>query len=325
MTYTDMDSGGQAEPGRRGPNADTNSARKWFLDQVARAKKVGQFTVKASLTPALARALRVHHMPEGSNRRLRLMAVEALAATIKAGRWNSNTHQGIAFSAEGIVNDGQHRINAVADAGVAIEILMTFGQPRSTFEVIDQSSRPRNAADLLMLSGMKVGTETTAASVAKAVLAVRAIQSGVVVADALRANRSLDILGFARDNPKRLHDAVNAGRNVAAALKTRVSPANIAAAFYLIMEQAPDAARIAGFIESLRTGANLSASSPILVCREGLRAGEFGKHLRTATDRRLHEIAAVVNAWNLWRAGRSIKTRGPLSITDGNEFPSVAP
>ncbi len=56
----------------------------------------------------------------------------------------------------------------------SIDILMTFGQPRSTFEVIDQVIRPRNTGTLLELAQLDLNTVTVAASIARFLCGLRA-------------------------------------------------------------------------------------------------------------------------------------------------------
>ena len=77
------------------------------------------------------------------------------------------------------------------------------------------------------------------------------------------------------------------------------------------------------FADALASGANLAATSPILVCREGLRTGEFGKTMRLSDDRRIHEVYAVLIAWNLWRQRRSIRNVRSLRLRDVTLLPTV--
>ena len=156
------------------PPPETGAAHGWFQTQLQRGRRVGTFTVKATLSPALAELLISSYMPAGSNRRLNAAHVRVLAAAIQNGDWDANTHQGIAFGPDGVVNDGQHRIHAVRAAGRPVDMLMTFGQPRSTFEVIDQVIRPRNTGTLLELAQLDLNTVSVAASVARILCALRA-------------------------------------------------------------------------------------------------------------------------------------------------------
>lgn len=304
------------------PPPETASAGGWFQTQLQRGRRVGTFTVKATLSPALADLLISSYMPVGSNRRLNAAHVRVLAAAIQNGDWDANTHQGIAFGPDGVVNDGQHRIHAVRAAGRPIDILMTFGQPRSTFEVIDQVSRPRNTGTLLELAQLDLNTVGVAASIARFLCGLRASGS---IHERMGGAYKYEILAFARAHTEALRNAVSVGRSVAHGIRARVSPSNIGTAFYLIAEAGGSEANRRAFADALASGADLAATSPILVCREGLRTGEFGKAMRFSDDRRIHEVYAIVIAWNLWRQRRSIRNARWLRLRDLDTLPAVQP
>lgn len=60
------------------------------------------------------------------------------------------THQGIAFSEDGLGIDLQHRLNAVILSGVTVRMMVTEGISREAFEAIDQHER-RSMADSLKM------------------------------------------------------------------------------------------------------------------------------------------------------------------------------
>lgn len=84
-----------------------------------------------------------------ANRKLRLMRVCTLGSTMSRGKWKE-THQGIAIGADGAVIDGQHRLTAIANTGVAVHMWVAFyGRVTTALgEPIDQIV-PRSQADLL--------------------------------------------------------------------------------------------------------------------------------------------------------------------------------
>jgi hypothetical protein len=94
---------------------------------------------------------------------------EKLARDIKAGTFLL-THQGIAFDAEGILLDGQHRLAAVVMANKPVQMLVTTGIACSqkanggqmrTWNTIDQG-RIRKAGDVLSMEGMSNGRRIAA-------------------------------------------------------------------------------------------------------------------------------------------------------------------
>ena len=79
------------------------------------------------------------------NRPIRQSHVEHLAAEMKASRWRL-THQGIAFSAGGVLLDGQHRLWAIVLADVTVPMRVFFNEPAEAVEYVD-GGLSRNAAD----------------------------------------------------------------------------------------------------------------------------------------------------------------------------------
>jgi hypothetical protein len=91
-----------------------------------------------------------------SNTRNRVMVksrVEGLAKEIKAGAWRV-THQGIAFGKDGTLFDGQHRLQAIVQAGITIPIMVTRGLADQSLDAIDTGST-RMAADVLAIADGK--------------------------------------------------------------------------------------------------------------------------------------------------------------------------
>lgn len=91
-------------------------------------------TTKLLMTPANARDLlrRNYH----SNRPLSRHSVDMLVGAIKRGEWRT-THQGIAFNKKDELIDGQHRLTAIAEAGIPVEIMVTMDLEEDAYQAID--------------------------------------------------------------------------------------------------------------------------------------------------------------------------------------------
>jgi hypothetical protein len=83
------------------------------------------------------------------NRSVRDSVVTRYATDMKAGRWKQ-THQGIAFDAEGTLIDGQHRLFAILEAGVPVVLQVTRGLPMDTQMVVDDNIS-RSVTDVLKI------------------------------------------------------------------------------------------------------------------------------------------------------------------------------
>jgi hypothetical protein len=98
-----------------------------------------------------------------SNRQLRHWWSEGLAAAIKRGEWVT-THQGLAFTEDGELVDGQHRLMAVVIAKTPVQMMVSHGVPKTAFSVMDIGAK-RNIADTTGLSRKTAEASRLAATI----------------------------------------------------------------------------------------------------------------------------------------------------------------
>jgi hypothetical protein len=108
------------------------------------------YTQTEWITPEIA-AQYLERNYEGQ-RKLRSHHVSEIANEIKSGEWRL-THQGLAFSPDGTLLDGQHRLAAIVQAGVAVPMNVSRNVPEGNFEKIDQLAEGRTVADHLTWCG----------------------------------------------------------------------------------------------------------------------------------------------------------------------------
>lgn len=85
------------------------------------------------------------------NRPLVESRVALLARAIQAGQWRL-THQGIAISDRGALEDGQHRLTAIARSGMTVPLQVSV-MDEDVFDVID-TGRGRGPRDILAMAGL---------------------------------------------------------------------------------------------------------------------------------------------------------------------------
>ncbi|MGL6196974.1 MAG: hypothetical protein ACRC2T_19350 [Thermoguttaceae bacterium] len=78
---------------------------------------------------------------------------------IREDRWRL-THQGIAFTSDGVLLDGQHRLFAIVECGVTLPLRVFLNEPAENFSVIDCGKNRSNLAVVRMSA--KDSTLTTA-------------------------------------------------------------------------------------------------------------------------------------------------------------------
>lgn len=114
-----------------------------FVRALAKAEPV---SVRMKITPEDAAFLLEIN---AKNRPLDSRRVTRFADIIRRGEWKL-THQGIALSPEGEVLDGQHRLAAIVESGITVEIPVSQGS--FDFDVID-TGKNRTAGDVLSIAG----------------------------------------------------------------------------------------------------------------------------------------------------------------------------
>ncbi|TXH43698.1 MAG: hypothetical protein E6Q97_33780 [Desulfurellales bacterium] len=96
-----------------------------------------------------------------SNRNIRKALVGQYARDMANGKWKL-THQGLAFNCDGTLLDGQHRLRAIVESGVTVQMLVARGVNSEHQLVMDDHAK-RSAGDALtLLRGERVTAEQVA-------------------------------------------------------------------------------------------------------------------------------------------------------------------
>jgi hypothetical protein len=104
------------------------------------------------ITPDMAREFLAKNMK--NNRHVMKNTVHSYARMMRNGNWNL-THQGIAFDENGELVDGQHRLAAIAEANVPVEMMVTYDVHHAPGEVFTiDMGRKRTYANVTMMSGI---------------------------------------------------------------------------------------------------------------------------------------------------------------------------
>ncbi|APX69219.1 hypothetical protein BKD03_07260 [Brucella sp. 09RB8471] len=174
-----------------------NVVGKWLLDNINSSKRMpaNQLnSVVVEITPALARE--ILDKCNRDNRGLRKARVNLYAKAMSEGRWKL-TSQGISLSRDGHLNNGQHRLEAIIASGETVTMLITFGEEREVFDIIDTSAS-RGPSDILKIAGFK-NTAKLAASI-RIIMMIESgnaganITYGVIAFEKMRAQKSLSEL-----------------------------------------------------------------------------------------------------------------------------------
>jgi hypothetical protein len=273
------------------------------------------------LTPEEAsKMLAISSQHEHSNRGLRKANLERLTHAITSGQWRE-THQAIALSPDGVVIDGQHRLNAIVAANQTVRVLIARDVNPDTFDVIDTGA-VRSPYDVLTMAGM-----TNAAKLAASCRYLLVYDDVVGSLDSFGTHRpkfsSADILALARsDRGRELTSSLNAASVVALGLGRAGFATWLGVVIQLMRESPVDDGLCLEFVERLRDGANLKVGSPILSLRRYI-IGDGGLIKANGGERAQMGMGSCIKAFNAWLEGAD---RTLFSFRTGLErMPAIVP
>ena len=256
----------------RSPN--TTAPRHWFFDRPF-AEKVLQLNT--------------------ANRRVNARKLGQLVAQMKAGVFE-NTGEPIIIAAEGILNDGQHRLLAVVESDAVVDMDVRFGIPRKSFAKTDTGAG-RTGGDVLAIRGI-AGSASVALAIRLLILfrrglpdSIREFVSNAEVSEAFDRWKGIEAVG-------KLVAGYNFPRGI------RSTPL-LATAF--MASRSPSKERLSIWLETLATGLAAGKSDPAYLLRERLMRG-----IDAAVGTReglLERFALMVISWNAFSAGMGLAAR----------------
>lgn len=284
-------------PARQEPDDD-------WRDIDANGNPVPLVTVE-TITPRIA----ADYLERNQNiRRLRPSVVERYAADMAAGNWHVGTSV-IGIDPDDNLRCGQHRLAACVKSGKSFTTIISRGLSQAAIDNDDMGLK-RTQADILRSRG-----EVNAPALAAAIANSWRWDNGLVLHSV--APTSTQVAIYLDENPE-IRQAVGIGISmVGAPLFARISA--IGPFIYRVRQIEPEFADT--FVLGLQTGADLSASDPILRLRQyylAKRSSQYGRPSRT------HETAVLVKAWNAWLTGRPVKAlRWGRGTSGQEEFPAL--
>lgn len=237
------------------------------------------------------------------NRRPRGRAIDRITQDIKRGRWIYNG-QSIVFSKTWRLLDGQHRLMAIAAAGVAVEAAVETGVDDAAMDRIDTNGAGGRgpATAYCAAHGIEENNDVNAR-----VNACGAALTGETPRTAEEFGKAYE--AFA--------PGVEAMAPYFAAHRAGLGRASIAAAFIIAWRESPDAVIAAA--QSYITGANLPAKHPMLVLRDSAMSATRERRTGGGTRARIAETRGALSLVLDAVAGRKravAKGAAPLSAIE---------
>lgn len=247
------------------------------------------------------------------NRRVNRRKVEQLVRQMQSGQFE-NTGEPVIISAEGIINNGQHRLLAVAEADAVLDMDVRFGIPRKAFSKTDTGTS-RSIGDVLTIKGVKAG-----AQVSSAVRLLLLYRRGLP--EAVREFVSNDEVSQAFDGWRDIEEVV-ASVNAHAFPKPVRSTPLYATAF--LASRTAAKGKLEGWLDAVATGLDVARDSPAYQLRERLMRGVDAPV--GTREGQLERFALMIKSWNLFAKGESVARkdfRWAASGRNAEAFPSVS-
>ncbi len=245
------------------------------------------------------------------NRKINKRKLQQLVEQMRRGEF-INTGEPIIVSKEGVLNDGQHRLQAIAEAGIEIDMDVRFGISREAFARTDTGAS-RTPGDVLTIMGANAGGQ-----VSSTVRLLLLYERGLP--DSIREFVSHQEIAEAFERWKGVDDVVAAVNRHRAPKAIKSIP--LFATAYLA-SRSPGKAKLETWLDAVATGLDVSRDHPAYQLRERLLRG-----IPAATREGLLErFALMVKSWNLFAKGDSVPMREFRWAGTGKsaeEFPKLA-
>jgi len=242
------------------------------------------------------------------NRPVRKRHVEFLAGEIKNGNWQVNG-QAIVIAEDEQVLDGQHRLLAVIEAGIAIKTMVVYGISAAAFSTIDTGA-VRTSSDALCLHFHEYPQHVVKA-VAAAVPWVKQLEKGSMHKNPKKLSNT-EIIAYAKDNISLFERAATL---LHYPKDNRPLSSGVGTGLYEYFSR-KDEETAGDFFRDLYTGENLSRTTVEYILRAA-----FTKDMQRITSKlpTYIKVRMTVKAWNWRRRGRGDEASTQTITVQPNE------
>lgn len=268
------------------PSAQSDMATIHWLNSCLDRAASETFTEWATIPPGVAAAFLERN--EG-NRNISPTKAEHYALDMAAGRWTENGET-IIVSADGSLNDGQHRLQAVIDSNTPIRFLFVFGVSRDSRATVDQG-KARSAGDFLAMQGVHYASN--AATAAKFIMAYE--RSGGKNISLRSKLTNAEIVARVKADDEIVKSTVFAFHHYQE-YRALFSVTVMASCHYVLAEIHPKDA--AEYLAQVALGESIKRGDPAFAVRAAFLAEK---------RERQDAMEIIFHGWNAYRQGRPLK------------------
>lgn len=277
----------------------TIELRNWFNRHIEKGRNKFH-TERITVTPDLAQIMLEQNL---ENRKIRSAKLEQIKSDMNAGRFEFNGET-IKFSKEGILNDGQHRLQGIIETNRPQDLLIAFGLDRKSRYTVDTGAA-RSTADHLALQGWPYAT--TISSVARMVIAYERMNKNAI---GRTSDISVGAVTERANNDSLLQECATYAAMNSTKFKGIAKQSIIGFVFYEFAQKHPKKAKT--FMEAIRTGIGLTEDDPARSLREKL--------LMSPRLSKVQTIECFFRAWNAWvnnQPLKQVRVMGKLPTVEG--------
>lgn len=247
-----------------------------------------------NITPEIATIFLKHNL---NNRPLRKGHVNFLTKEMLNGNWVF-TGDPIRFDNNGVLIDGQYRLNAIIKSNTPQEMLVQYGLNNDVFTRID-TGKKRSLSDVFSIE--EIPNATVAASVSRNLLNFHKGVFGEPGGSNLCFSNT-DLLEFYLANPK-LEPKITEAISLYKKSNRFLEPSIIGTAFICLSDI--DEGKARDFMLKLCLGYGLELKDPILVLRNMIINAKAEK--KSYSHKYMYSL--IFHTWDLYMAGKTVRFR----------------
>jgi len=233
-----------------------------------------------------------------NNRKLNKHNVNRYKQDMLTGKWIPGPGSIISIDLNGKIQNGQHRLHAIAESGIAIPMIIMSNLPVEGVYVVD-TGKNRSVGEALTIAGFKKDT-TTQGGIAKILLNLSVGKNSAAVNNQFKTSFLTipEIIDFISKNETLINNAVD--KSLWCREENKFLPATLIGAYYIIFSSI-DKNKADEFLEKFRTGAGLEENNPILTLRNKFQRDLKSTHKMTPASK----ISLLITSWNMFIQGKS--------------------
>ena len=230
------------------------------------------------------------------NRNVDQKRVDQYVQDMKAGRWAMNGST-IVFAEDGTLLDGQHRLWAVAEAKVPVRLLIVYNANKDSIVTMD-IGKARSASNIMQIE--QSAHSVTAATLTKLLWLHDLIDCNLSPETCHMDVSNSNLRVFYNERKEMIEYAANLAEHG----KHPFVKSHMALAFCVIGSKTKHIDKIDAFFDTLKTGACLTATHPIMTLRTRLLNSRLKVRVLSVQE----TLASYIRAWNAYIRGKDLTT-----------------